>query len=163
MSRHFVLLGVLLFVCMCASQPATDTTAATAATAAAPGGTALSRAAAGNPCANNGKGSENRNAPIVCVDDTGATLTVSPDPIRIHDVGAADRAPVVIHWHTVSGANDLNIEIEPGCITEMNCSGGHCRARTTPRNDKTEKRCKYDIWTDKHPRLDPDLIVIPCC
>ncbi|HYC89732.1 MAG TPA: hypothetical protein VEO54_11015 [Thermoanaerobaculia bacterium] len=159
MSRHFVLLGVLLFVCSCASQPSTDTIDSTAA---APGGTALSRAAGGNPCSN-GVGSENRNAPIVCVDDTGSTLTVSPDPIRVHDVGASDRAPVVIHWHTVSGANDLNIEIEPGCVAEMNCTRGHCRARTTPRNDKTEKRCKYDVWTDKHPRLDPDMIIIPCC
>lgn len=162
MSRSFVLLGVLLIVCSCASQPSTPQPV----DPVAPGGSAstgLRPSRAGNPCAGKA-GSTDRNAPIVCVDDTGSTLTVSPDPIRIHDVGAADRAPVVIHWHTVSGSNDLRIEIEPGCVTETTCAGnGHCRARTLPRADRTEKRCKYDVWTDKHPRLDPDVIVIPCC
>ena len=154
MSRYFALLGVVLFLCTCAAQQG----------GGSPGGggpNGLTRA--GNPCADR-VGANDRNAPIVCVDDTGRTLTVSPDPIRVHDVGAADRLPVVIHWHTVSGANDLRVEIEPGCVTETTCdSNGHCRARTTPRNDKTEKRCKYDVWTDKHPRLDPDIIISPCC
>ena len=161
MSRHLVLLGVLLIVCSCASQQATPPPAP----APVPGGdsTALRPSRAGNPCSDKA-GSNDRNAPIVCVDDTGSTLTVSPDPIRVHDVGASDRAPVVVHWYTVSGANDLHVEIEPGCVTETTCNAnGHCRARTTPRNDKTEKRCKYDVWTDKHPRLDPDVIIIPCC
>lgn len=151
MSRSIVLLGVLLIVCSCATQQATD-----------PNPTITTRGG-GNPCSDR-TGSADRNAPIVCVDDSGGTLTVSPDPIRVHDVGAADRAPVVLHWYTVSGTNDLRIEIEPGCVTEMRCeSAGHCMARTTPRNDKSEKRCKYDVWTDKHPRLDPDVIVVPCC
>jgi hypothetical protein len=154
MSRYLKLLGVLLFLCTCAAQPGTG--------GVAPGGgTSTLRA---NPCAGKA-GSNDRNAPIVCVDDTGSTLTVSPDPIRVHDVGAADRAPVVVHWRTVSGANDLHIEMEPGCVANVQCdaNGGHCMARTTPRGDKTEKRCKYDVWTDKHPRLDPDLIIVPCC
>lgn len=158
MSRSIVLLGVLLILCACAAQQSTAPAPPPAA-----GGSSSTALRAGNPCSNK-VGSTNRNAPIVCVDDTGSTLTVSPDPIRLHDVGAADRAPVVIHWHTVSGANDLHVEIEPGCVTETTCDGnGHCRARTLPRSDKTEKRCKYDVWTDKHPRLDPDMIVIPCC
>lgn len=162
MSRSFVLLGALLIVCSCASQQS----APPPPDPVAPGGSAatgLRPARAGNPCADKA-GSTDRNAPIVCVDDTGSTLTVSPDPIHLHDVGAADRAPVVIHWHTVSGANDLRVEIEPGCVTETTCAGnGHCRARTLPRTDKTEKRCKYDVWTDKHPRLDPEIVVSPCC
>ena len=154
MSRKLMLLGMAVFIGSCASQPAV----------APPGsGGSPSPAFRGNPCASKA-GSADRNAPIVCVDDTGSTLTVSPDPIRVHDVGASDKAPVVLQWHTVSGRNDLHVEIEPGCVTETTCSGnGHCRARTTPRTDKTEKRCKYDVWTDKHPRLDPDVIVIPCC
>lgn len=152
MSRHLFTLGIVLFLCSCAAQQAT------------PGGSGTTALrGAGNPCADRA-GTTDRNAPIVCVDDTGSTLTVSPDPIRAHDVGAADRLPVVIHWHTVSGTNDLRLEIEPGCVTNTNCDGnGHCMARTTPRGDRTQKRCKYDVWTDKHPRLDPDIIIEPCC
>src|SRR5215211_1020256 len=99
MSRHFVLLGVLLFLCTCTSQQAVVPSPGGGASGGA--ATTLRRA---NPCAGKA-GSTDRNAPIVCVDDTGATLSVSPDPIRVHDVGAADRAPVVVHWRTVSGAN----------------------------------------------------------
>ncbi len=152
MSRKLMLLGALLLVCMCAASSSTGPDTG--------GGPSPLR---GNPCASKA-GSTDRNAPIVCVDDTGATLSVSPDPIRVHDVGAADKMPVVIHWYTVSGANDLHIEMEPGCITDTKCDvAGHCMARTMPRADKTEKRCKYDVWTDKHPRLDPEVIIIPCC
>jgi hypothetical protein len=158
MSRHFVLLGVLLFLCTCASQQQQGVVSG-----GVPSGGAATTLRRANPCAGKA-GSTDRNAPIVCVDDTGATLSVSPDPIRVHDVGAADRLPVAIHWYTVSGANDLHVEIEPGCVTDTTCDGnGHCMARSTPRGDKTEKRCKYDVWTDKHPRLDPDMIIIPCC
>jgi hypothetical protein len=154
MSRYLVPLGIVLFLCTCAAQQGTGTPN--------PGGTGPAPLRA-NPCASRA-GSADRNAPIVCVDDTGATLKVNPDPVRVHDVGAADRAPVVIHWFTVSGANDLQIQLQPGCVTETKCDGnGHCMARTLPRGDKTERRCKYDVWTNKHPRLDPDVIVIPCC
>jgi hypothetical protein len=113
-----------------------------------------------NPC-RTGPGTAERSAPIVCVDDTGATLTVNPDPIEVHDEGAG-RAPVVIHWWTRSGSNDLGIEIEPGCVTAVNCRGGHCMARTLPK-DGGSARCKYDVWTGKHPRLDPEVIIVDCC
>jgi hypothetical protein len=151
MSRIVLLLGAVLLVSSCASQQAVD-------------GAAAAGPMRGNPCTKKA-GSTDRNAPIVCVDDTGSALTVAPDPIRVHDVGASDRQPVVLHWHTVSGSNDLQIEIEPGCVTEMRCDGkGHCMARSLPRgDDRTEKRCKYDVWTDRHPRLDPDVIIVPCC
>lgn len=152
MSRYLMLLGVVLFVCSCASQSAVPG-----------GGSSGTTTLRGNPCASKA-GSVDRNAPLVCVDDTGATLSVAPDPIRVHDVGAADKLPVIVHWRTVSGSNDLRVEIEPGCVTETRCEGkGHCMARTLPRADRTEKRCKYDVWTDKHPRLDPDVIIVPCC
>ena len=153
MLRYSMLLGMTLFLCACAAQQASDTNIAASGSSALRAG----------PCASKA-GSNDRNAPIVCVDDTGSTLTVSPDPIRVHDVGASDKAPVVLQWHTVSGANDLHIEIEPGCVDEVKCPRpGHCVARTLPRGDKTEKRCKYDVWTDKHPRLDPEVIIVPCC
>ena len=113
-----------------------------------------------NPCSK-GTGNTNRNAPIVCVDDTGATLSVNPDPVKVNSVGESDRQPVVIHWWTRSGGNMLNIEIKDGCVTDVSCNGGHCKARTLPVNAHTQ--CKYDVWTDKHPKLDPDIEIDPCC
>lgn len=149
MLRNLMLLGMTIVLCACAAQQSVSPTDATALR--------------GSPCANKA-GSNDRNAPIVCVDDTGTALAVSPDPIRVHDVGQNDRLPVMLQWHTVSGRNDLRVEIEPGCVTDVRCERpGHCAARTLPRNDKAEKRCKYDVWTDKHPRLDPEVIITPCC
>lgn len=110
---------------------------------------------------NEGLGKAERNAPIICVDDTGGTLSVHPDPITAHSVGETDRQPVMLHWWTRSGRNALNIEIQPGCVTEVTCDGSHCSARTLPAEER--KQCKYDVWTDKHPKLDPEIVVDPCC
>ena len=116
----------------------------------------------GNPCTA-GEGNANRNAPILCVDDLGGTLSVRPDPIVIHEVHESSRQPVMVHWFTRSGRNDLQLEIEPGCVAELKCNGkGKCSARTLPLQTG-EARCKYDVWTDRHPRLDPDMIIIRCC
>lgn len=152
MSRYLTVLAVTLVLCACAAQQGggpNDTI------------TPITPSQAG-PCA--GKtGTADRRAPIVCVDDTGSTLTVSPDPVHVHDESAAG-APIVIQWHTVSGANDLQVEIEEGCVTTVRCPRpGHCTALTRPHDEKTQKRCKYDVWTDKHPRLDPEIIIDPCC
>lgn len=124
--------------------------------APSPGGGAL----AANPC-KTGAGKADRNAPIVCVDDSGATLSVNPDPVEVHDE-AAGRAPVVIHWWTRSGGGELGIEVQPGCVTDVNCRGAHCMARTLPKDDGGA-RCKYDVWTATHPRLDPEVIIVDCC
>lgn len=113
-----------------------------------------------NPCSK-GKGATNRNAPIVCVDDTAATLSVNPDSLGVNSVGESDRQAVVIQWWTKSGGNALNIEVEPGCVTDVACDGAHCKARTLPVTSRT--RCKYEVWTDKHPKLDPDIVIDPCC
>jgi len=115
----------------------------------------------GNPCSA-GAGKDDRNAPIVCVDDTGEALSVNPDPIRVHDVGQSNRRPVVIHWWTRSGSNDLGIKVADGCVTNVRCRGGHCMAKTKP-TDASGAQCKYDVWTGKHPRLDPDIIIVDCC
>lgn len=114
-----------------------------------------------SPCGM-GEGKADRNAPIVCVDDLGGTLSVNPDPIRAHDVGQSDRQPVVIHWWTRSGGGELGIEVAPGCVTNVTCRGAHCTARTLP-TDAAGARCKYDVWTAKHPRLDPEIIIDDCC
>lgn len=108
-----------------------------------------------------GTGKADRNAPIICVDDSGAALSVHPDPIHVHSVAQADRQPVVIHWWTRTGGNTLNLEIQEGCVTDLNCNGGHCSARTLPQTER--KQCKYDVWTQVHPVLDPDIVVDPCC
>lgn len=119
---------------------------------------------AGGPCAK-GKGNGSPNTPIVCVDDTGATLSVHPDPFRVHDVRANDKQPVVVQWVTVSGANNLGIEMEPGCFSRITCRGNRCTTQVVPApaGQTGERRCKYDVWTDRHPRLDPDGVVVPCC
>lgn len=114
------------------------------------------------PCGT-GAGSADRDAPIVCVDDSGSTLTVSPDPIRVNEKHSKTRAPVVLQWFTKSGRNDLEIRMEEGCVEPVKCDGkGHCMTKALGTNG-TEKRCKYTIWTDKHPKLDPDVIITPCC
>jgi hypothetical protein len=146
--RWFLLITAALVISTC--QSASD------AYAPSPGGGAL----AANPCRSGG-GKADRNAPIVCVDDSADTLSVDPDPITAHSVGKADRQPVMIHWWTKSGGNALNLEIQAGCVTEVKCNGAHCSARTLPVTER--KQCKYDVWTDKHPKLDPDIVIDPCC
>lgn len=108
-----------------------------------------------------GKGSEDRQAPIVCVDDSGSTLSVAPDPIVVHDRRRNSNAPVVMQWFTRSGRGELQIRIQDGCVTDLKCQGSHCTAKT--RDIGAETKCKYDVLTDKHPLLDPDLILTPCC
>ena len=114
----------------------------------------------GNPCSK-GSGTTNRNAPIVCVDDTGGTLSVNPDPIGINSVGETDRQPVVIHWYTRSGGNVLSVNIQPGCVTDVDCNGSHCKARTLPVTARAQ--CKYTVDTDRHDELDPEIVIDPCC
>lgn len=150
MSQVRILLRGVLFV---AAALVLTTCASQSTSTVSPGG-------GGNPCAR-GQGTNERAAPIVCVDDTGPTLTVNPDPITVNDEGAG-RAPVMIHWWTQSGGNSLGIEIQPGCVSDVTCRGGHCSARTLPR-ESANARCKYDVWTDKHPRLDPEVIIVDCC
>lgn len=143
--RGLALLAVLLVIAGCASQSG--------------GGNPLR----GNPCLS-GPGSNNRQAPIVCVDDSTRTLSVWPEPVMVHDVAEGDRAtPVTVHWFTKSGAGDLQLEIEPGCVSRQQCDGqGHCWAKSVPG---ASKRCKYDVWINggNHDRLDPTVVITGCC
>lgn len=119
--------------------------------------------AAASPC-RDGNGSTNRQAPIVCVDDSARKLSVSPEPVRVHDVLESDRrSPVTVHWYTVSGGGDLQLEIEPGCVSRQQCDGrGHCWAQSVPG---ANRECKYDVWINggNHDRLDPTVVIQPCC
>lgn len=111
-----------------------------------------------------GVASINRQAPIVCVDDTGATLTVSPDPAEANDVLEGPRTnPVIVHWWTKSGGGNLGIEMKGSeCVGRVECSGGHCWAKTKP-GAKAKVTCKYDVWTNATNRLDPTIVINPCC
>ncbi len=118
-----------------------------------------------NPCAS-GVPPENKQEPIVCVDDTERTLTVSPDPVHVHDGKSEDRSkPVPIQWYTKSGTGDVHVKMGPACqsVKVKGCNGGgKCEAETTPGKLAP---CKYDVWITggKHDRLDPTVVVDPCC
>ncbi len=116
-----------------------------------------------NPCAS-GAPPMNKQAPIVCIDDSARKLVVSPDPVVVHDVSASDRkTPVGVQWFTKSGTGDVQVAIEPGCVDKKSCNGnGKCAAETVPG---AKKRCKYDVWITggAHDRLDPTVVVDPCC
>lgn len=154
MSRLAIVLAASLMFMTCASRSFT-----------AGGGVQPNRLTTG-PCGG-GKGTENRNAPIVCVDDGGETLSVNPDPVFAFDVGASGGRPVVIQWFTTSGGGNLRIDMKSAeCVTAMSCNGrGKCTARTIPfkPGETGEKRCKYDVLTDTHPPLDPDTVIVKCC
>jgi hypothetical protein len=116
-----------------------------------------------NPCAS-GTPAMNKQAPIVCIDDSARKLVVSPDPVIVHDVNAMDRKkPVAVEWYTKSGSGDVQVSIEPGCVDKKACDGkGKCAAETVPG---AKKQCKYDVWITggRHDKLDPTVIVDPCC
>lgn len=114
-----------------------------------------------NPCAD-GAGRKSLRAPIVCVDDTGPRLTVSPDPVVADDRHGG--RPVVIHWWTRSGRGELRIEGVDACLTNVECSGDHCmaKAKDVPETEAWV-RCKYDVWTNEQNRLDPDIVITECC
>jgi hypothetical protein len=114
---------------------------------------------AGSPCAG-GTGVDNREAPIVCVDDSGSALSVNPDPIRVYHEKRGG-GPVTLQWFTKSGGNlELRWQ-KDACVTSTVCNGGHCTAQT--RADSAGQQCKYDVMVDGHPTLDPDVIIIRCC
>jgi hypothetical protein len=126
------------------------------------GNTGLAGCGGGTPSAD-------KQAPVVCVDDSGARLSVSPDPVEVHDVLESDRAtPVTIHWWTQSGGGDLRIEMkDSGCVAGLHCETGHCWANTIPRaaagTAAGKKSCKYDVSTTPSNKLDPTVVVGNCC
>jgi len=145
--RVLMVLAVTLVIAGCGPRPMPD-----------PGPTPFR----GNPCAS-GRAASTKQAPIVCVDDSARTLRVVPDPVVVHDVSASDRTtPVTMQWFTMSGSGDVQLEIEPGCVTNAKCANGHCTAHTVPG---ARKQCKYDVWITggAHDRLDPTVVVDGCC
>ena len=151
--RLLALLVATLLIAACAAHHAPD-----------PGGSRPTDLRA-NPCAS-GTPPMNKQAPIVCIDDSARTLIVSPDPVHVHDVDATDRtSPVGVQWFTKSGTGDVHVRIDHGCVDKKSCDGkGKCSAETVP-GAKQKKECKYDVWITggKHDKLDPTVVVEPCC
>jgi hypothetical protein len=149
--RLLVLLVAALLIAGCAARMTPE---------ANPGSTAL-RA---NPCAS-GTPPMKKQAPIVCIDDSARKLVVSPDPVHVHDVNESDRiTPVPMQWFTKSGTGDIQVRIDPGCVDKKACNGnGKCSAETV--RSAAGKTCKYDVWITggKHDKLDPTVVVDPCC
>jgi hypothetical protein len=123
------------------------------------------RPLAENPC---GKGAPqaNKQAPIVCIDDSNRKLVANPDRVFVHDVRADDATkPVPIQWYTTSGTGDVHVKMAPGCsaVNLKGCNGnGKCEAETVPGS---RSECKYDVWITggKHELLDPTVVVDACC
>ena len=123
-------------------------------------GSWINRTTSRNPCST-GHGSSNKQAPIICVDDSNPVLIVTPDPVTAHDVLRGTNRPVTVKWFTMSGA-DLTVEMkDTGCVSQVNCNApGNCTAQTIPG---AAKQCKYDVWTTPNNRLDPVIIITTCC
>jgi hypothetical protein len=119
-----------------------------------------------DPC-ESGTAPTTKQAPVVCVADT-APFAVNPDAVESHNVERGTTSkPVTLNWWTVSGGNNLEIKmIDNGCVTDMNCSGGHCWARSVPgsvHRPGDRKECKYDVWINGARVLDPTVVLRTCC
>lgn len=114
-------------------------------------------------------GVENRQAPIVCIDDLGDTLKPLPEEIEAHDRRSFwFWRPVVIQWQTASGGGDLRLEFkQDDCVTTPECDGsGRCRAKTKRlAAGEASAQCKYDVWIEggRQKRLDPTVVIVKCC
>jgi hypothetical protein len=118
-----------------------------------------------NPCTTGSAAASTKQTPIVCIDDSSRKLVAFPDPVEIHDVKASDRStPVEVKWFTKSGTGNVQVAIEPGCVTDQSCDGrGKCTAKAVKGGKSS---CKYDVWLagdDTHDRLDPTVVVTGCC
>lgn len=118
-----------------------------------------------NPCAGGAVPPVSLDAPIVCIDDSSRKLRAYPDPVTVHDVMASDRTKAVeIQWYTTSGTGDVDVKMEPECVTEKSCNhNGNCTAKPMKG---VNKRCKYDVWIEgdkNHERLDPVVVITTCC
>jgi len=142
--RLLILLVASIFIATCAQN------------SRGPGATGL----AGNPCSS-GKGLVNREAPIVCIDDTNTKLTIDPDPVEVWHKQRGG-GPVTIQWFTKTGGGTIEFQWQKAtCVTKEVCTTGHCTAQTL--STSTGETCKYDILMPGHDRLDPEVVVSGCC
>lgn len=117
-------------------------------------------------------GSTRPEAPIVCIDDSGAELSVNPETITAYDRDPKKPGQaMVILFFTKSGTGDFQIIPRTGnCIepqTEHHCpkNAGLCRVHMLRRKptDPPEETCKYDVFMRGKPVLDPFIVAKTCC
>lgn len=146
----------LILVCVCAvflatcARPSTDP----------PGPSPLMV----NPC-EKGMPKLDKQAPIVCIDDSARTLVAKPDRIVIHESRkGAPTEPVAIQWYTTSGTGDLHVKMDSSCdaVREKGHGTGKYEMTTVPGK---KRECKYDVWITgpDHDRLDPTVVIDACC
>lgn len=117
-----------------------------------------------NPC-EKGAPSLDKQAPVVCIDDSARTLVAKPDRIVIHESkkGAPSEA-VAIQWYTTSGTGDLHVKMDSACdaLVDKGHGTGKYEMKTVPGK---KRQCKYDVWITgpDHDRLDPTVVVDACC
>ena len=124
-----------------------------------------SRSADFDPPANdcsNGRPTDARALPVVCVEKVGGRLVITPDSITAWDASPTDKATAnMIHWVT-RGGGSLQIQFkDAGCVEPPECnSKGHCRAKTVDITGT--KRCRYGVTLDGIV-LDPETVIVDCC
>jgi hypothetical protein len=121
-----------------------------------------------DPHCGNGLVSSDKNHPVVCVESSGRDLLVYPDPVSAYDVQEASPhkrsdKPVMVEWYAKS-AGSLSITVnQSGCLDNLHCESGHCRAKTIPGSgNDPSKACKYTV-TFSGVTADPVIIIDPCC
>lgn len=111
---------------------------------------------------------DDRQGPVICVDDTGSALTFLPDPAVIHDVKHDDaNAAVPIRWFVRTPGRKLEVEmVDPDCVDAPTCAGPQCMSQSR-KGQKDPKICKYNVWVDRGEAdemyRDPTVIITGCC
>jgi hypothetical protein len=111
---------------------------------------------------------DDRQSPVVCIDDAGGKLSFLPEPVVIHNVKHDDpTAPVPITFFALTRSRRLNVvPVDAGCVTTPVCNGPRCSAESIPTQN-TLKVCKYEVWLDKGTATelheDPIIIITGCC
>jgi hypothetical protein len=120
-------------------------------------------------CASTGKGRQHHDTPLVCVDGSGAALTVHPESIRVWDLDSTSRStPPKIVWLARSGSNLQITMKDAGCVDTPKCSGRQCNANVKNgigaghAEGDVLQRCRYSVTLDGRV-LDPETAIVRCC
>lgn len=110
-------------------------------------------------------GSPFKAGPIICVDDTATSLSVTPDTIEVWDsVPNQPNTPVMLQWFTSSGTGDLRIVPSDPAKCPLKDSKaavpGHYWLQTIP--GQTTEGCKYTVFVGTRQK-DPTIVITPCC
>jgi hypothetical protein len=120
-------------------------------------------------CASAGNGRQHHDTPLVCVDGSGAALTVHPESIRVWDVDSTSRStPPKIVWLARNGTNLQITMKDAGCVDTPRCNGRQCNANIKNgigaghNEGDVLQTCRYTVTLDGRV-LDPDTVIVRCC